>query len=209
MIPKDRYPLISSWIKEDNRLFKNTVMVGIYDGSDICSSFLNTASILDSLTFYENFFDGNDLKLKELYNDWQNKIPNLEFKYQDGYSIAESADFVFTDAYNIDYETYFLDSKFKNTLFCICGYGAEIKRTVDLSCVIKNKKIFPVLLYKGFVFFTNNKLHYEKCFKSLELYFKKYKINYINRLGCIKPKGMYHELLALTNQKKYSIIRND
>ena len=196
MIPDDKYPLISHWIKSDPAIFANTTMVGIYDGSDICSSFLNTANVLDSLTFYENFFDGNDLKLKELYNNWQTEIPNLEFKYQDGYIIDEIADFVFTDAYNIDYETYFLDSKFKNTLFCICGYGAEIKRTIDLSCAIKNKKLFPVLLYKGFVFFANNNDHYKTCFKSLKLYFEKYSIDYINREGCIKPKGMYHALLA-------------
>jgi hypothetical protein len=196
MIPENKYPLISNWITHDSLLFKNTVMVGIYDGSDICSSFLNTANVLDKLTFYENFFDGNDVKLKELYKIWQDKIPSLDFKYQDGHNIEEFADFVFTDAYNIDYETYFLDKKFKNTLFCICGYGAEIKRTVDLSCAIKNKKLFPVLLYKGFVFFANNKDHYKTCFKSLKLYFEKYNIDYINREGCIKPKGMYHALLA-------------
>jgi hypothetical protein len=195
MIPEDRYPLLSSWINFDTALFKNAVMVGIYDGSDICSSFLNTTNVLDSLTFYENFFDGNDLKLKELYKDWQNKIPNLKFKYQDGYNIEECADFVFTDAYNIDYETYFLDEKFLKTLFCICGYGAEIKRTVDLSCAIKNKNIFPVLLYNGFVFFTNNQSHYKTCFESLKSYFDNNNIEYIKREGCLKPKGMFHMLL--------------
>lgn len=202
MIPNIKYPLIANLIDTLPLLFSKSAMIGIYDGQDICSCFLNKAHVLKNLYFYENFHDSESDESKnnliKKYNYWETNVPNLSIEIGDGTALLTSdpIDFLFTDAYNIDYSTYFLNKQFNNTLMAICGYGAEIKRTVDLSVAIKENKIFPVLLYKDFLFFTNNKTYYTKCIVDVEMYFKNINQKYIKRIGCIKPFGAYHELLS-------------
>ena len=201
MIPKTKYQIIEDLVLHDPAVFYNTAMIGIFDGQDICSCFLNSANVLNTVTFYENFQDFNDeskYKLLELYDIWKKEIPNLEIKIGDGTSILETddLDFLFTDAYNIDYTTYFLNKSFDNTLIAICGFGAELSRTVGLSIAIQNNGIFPIMLYKGFLFFTNNKPKYNEIYKKFKQFVVENNVPHVDRLGCIRPNGWYHGLLV-------------
>ncbi len=201
MIPSIRHKMISSLIKFEPTMFYNTSMVGIYDGRDICSCFLNNAECFKKLTFYENFQDSNEESknsLLELYSEWQKEIPNLDIVIGDGTEklLYDNLDFLFTDAYNIDYMTYFLNDKFNNTLLAICGYGAEISRTVGISVAIEFKKIYPVMLFNGFLFFTNNEIKYKDVYCKIKKFMITNDIPYVNNLGCIRPNGWYHSLLV-------------
>lgn len=201
MIPNVRHPLIADLIELAPSLFNKTAMVGIYDGQDICSCFLNTASKLESLHFYENFHDAitDDSKrhLLNKYASWQAAIPNLRIDIGDGTALSSNnhVDFFFTDAYNIDYKRYFLDSQFNNTLMAICGYGAAIKRTVDISVCIDNNDIHPVMLYNGFLFFTNSRDHYKRSYSLLKSALDSINVSYSTQLQCLRPNGWYHSLL--------------
>lgn len=201
MIPNIKYSLIADLVESIPSLFNNTAMVGIYDGQDICSCFLNKAHFLNTLRFYENFQDSQQQSEKEnllsLYDTWKNKIPNLTVTIGDGTANLDSTglDFLFTDAYNIDYKTYFLDKKFDNVLIAICGFGAELARTVDISVCIDNKELYPVLLYSGFLFFVNNKEKYDSVYPLLKNFLNTHSVEYTNRKGCLRPNGWYHSLL--------------
>lgn len=202
MIPKIKYNLIADLIEHNPVLFKNTAMVGIYDGQDICSCFLNKASCLETLQFYENFQDSESEdsknRLLNLYNSWKNEIPNFMFEIGNGTELSSKKefDFFFTDAYDIDYRSYFNDKKFNNTLIAICGFGAELTRTVDLSVSIYNKNIYPVMLYNGFLFFCNTDSKYKKVHRQFKQFFDNLSISYVNRMGCLRPNGWYHSLLV-------------
>jgi hypothetical protein len=206
MIPKIKYNLIADLIEYNPLLFKNTAMIGIFDGQDICSCFLNNASYLNRLYFYENFHDSQQDKEKEkllsLYESWKNSIPNLEIFIGDGTKnlVNTHIDFLFSDAYNIDYKTYFLNNRFDNTLLAICGYGAELVRTIDVSVCIDNRKIFPILLHNGFLFFVNNSNLYDKTYPQIKKFLDIHNIEYTNRKGCLRPNGWYHSLLKTETQ---------
>ena len=201
MIPVTRHALIADLIELTPSLFNKTAMVGIYDGQDICSCFLNSASKLESLHFYENFHDAITVESKNhllnKYSEWQSAIPNLTISIGDGTLLSKnhSVDFFFTDAYNIDYRSYFLDSQFDNTLIAMCGYGAAIERTVSISVCIDNRELFPVMLYNGFLFFTNSQTHYKKSHTLLKSALDSMNITYSNQLQCLRPNGWYHSLL--------------
>jgi hypothetical protein len=201
MIPTIKYNLIANLIESKSELFKNSAMIGIYDGQDICSCFLNKAKFLNTLSFYENFQDSQQQVEKErllvLYESWKQKIPNLTIDIGDGTSNlnSNSLDFLFTDAYNIDYKTYFLNKQFKKTCMAICGFGAELTRTVDISVCINNKELYPVLLYKGFLFFANNQDKYNELCLQIKQFLDLHNIDYTNRRGCLRPNGWYHSLL--------------
>jgi len=202
MIPKIKYNLIADLIEYNSTLFKNTAMVGIYDGQDICSCFLNKASHIKTLHFYENFQDSESEdskhRLLSLYNSWKQEIPNFIFEIGNGTELSSNKefDFFFTDAYNIDYRTYFTNRRFSNTLIAICGFGAELTRTVDLSVSIYNKDIYPVMLYNGFLFFCNNDSKYKEVHKKFKQFFDNSSTSYVNRMGCLRPNGWYHSLLV-------------
>lgn len=202
MIPEIKHKLIFDLVISNPEIFKNTSMIGIFDGQDICSCFLNSAHVLNKLKFYENFQDSDENsqeKLLNLYSNWQQQISNLEIIIGDGTENLDYSglDFLFTDAYNIDYRTYFLNNKFDNTLLAICGYGAELARTIDLSVIIDNKKIFPVMLYNGFLFFTNNIEKHTEIYTKFKTFLNNSQTSYVTRRNCLRPNGWYHSLLKL------------
>lgn len=200
-IPKIKYNLIADLVEHKSALFKNTAMIGIYDGQDICSCFLNKAECLDKLYFYENFQDSQQAEEKDrllsLYNFWEKNIKNFSISFGDGTAnlTTDPIDFLFTDAYNINYLEYFLDKRFDNTLMAICGFGAELTRTVDISVCIHNKQVYPVLLYNGFLFFVNNKDKYDAVYPQVKQFLDMQTVEYTNRRGCLRPNGWYHSLL--------------
>lgn len=157
-VDKESYPLIGELIRNFPALFSNTEMIGIFEGKDICSSFLLNSEFCESLVFYENLQFTSDQKTKEkfcnLYKSWETAIPNLTVKIEDGQNFIGNSNFVLIDT-TIPLDEFiqkYID-KLKNSWAVSPGYGINFVCTSQFFKLILEDKIFPILIYRDYFFY--------------------------------------------------------
>jgi hypothetical protein len=177
-IDKESYPLIGELIRNFPELFAHTEMIGIFEGKDICSSFLLNSEYCNSITFYENLQFTSNKKTKKqfcnLYNDWEKAIPNLTVKIENGQNFIGNSSFVLIDTTiplaefiqkNID--------KLKNSWAVSPGYGINFVCTSQFFELIRKDKIFPILIYRDYFFYCFNQTVQKSILNKINNYIQK------------------------------------
>lgn len=161
-IAHESYPKVGELIRSFPELFNVSDLIGIYKGKDMCSSFLLNSNYLKSISFYENFQFTNDKNIQEdfkkLYKSWENTIPNLTVHLKDGNNFKGGSNFVLIDTTTP--LTEFIKNnrkKLRKSLAASPGFGENIPCTLEMSKCILNQKIFPILIYRDYLFYCFHK----------------------------------------------------
>lgn len=161
-IEKESYPLMGKLIKAFPELFKHTEMIGIFEGVDICASFLLNSDYCETITFYENFNFTKNEKVKkkfcDLYKSWEESIPNLKIIIEDGNNFAGNSNFVLIDTttgLDIFVKEHF--KKLRKSWAVSPGYGQSFICTKNMFTLINNRTIFPILIYRDYFFYCFNR----------------------------------------------------
>lgn len=171
MIPEQTYPELGGLIKALPELFKHSEIIGVFLGNEICASLMHNAALLDKVVLYENFIDIPDPQhqenLKELYSSWENSVPNLTVSLIDGINFDTTADYIHQDMH-MAFSNFVMSYKdvLTDALLSSSCFGNTIYTTTEYIDCIRDKLIFPVMIYRDIVFFTFNE---EKKDKLLEL----------------------------------------
>jgi hypothetical protein len=172
MIPEQTYPELGELIKGVPQLFKHSEIIGVFLGDEICASFMHSADHLDKVVFYENFIAIPNPKhqehLKQLYNKWEETVPNLTVSLNDGVNFDVTSDFVYHDMHMGSDK--FLDlfrKKLQNSLIANCGFGGSMCITLEYARYIDRGIMFPVLLYRDILFYTFNKEKKDELFETI------------------------------------------
>jgi hypothetical protein len=160
-IEKESYPAVGDLIRNFPDLFKKTEMIGIFEGKDICSSFLLNNANCDSIIFYENLSFTDDINVKNqfktLYKEWEKTVPNLTIHIKDGSEFKGYSDFVFIDT-TIPLSVFIKDNfkKLTQSISASPGFGINLKCTLEMSKLILDKTIFPIFVYRDYLFYCYN-----------------------------------------------------
>jgi hypothetical protein len=176
-IEKEMYPVVGKLIKRFPALFKHTEMIGIFEGTDICSSFLINSHYCRTLTFYENLEFTNDDNVKNqflnLYKDWESTIPNLKVKIENGNNFVGNSTFTLIDT-TISLPKFIEDNKDKliDSWSASPGWGINFACTSSFVKLVSEKKIFPVLIHKDYFFYCYTKNMQQRLLNILENFIK-------------------------------------
>jgi hypothetical protein len=171
MIPEQTYPELGALINGLPQLFKHSEVVGIFLGNEICASLMHNTYQLDKVVLYENFIDIPDPQhqenLKEIYQNWENSVPNLTVSLIDGINFDTTADYIHQDMH-MAFSNFVMSYKdvLTDALLSSSCFGNTIYATTEYIDCIRDKLIFPVMIYRDMVFFTFNE---EKTNRLLEL----------------------------------------
>ena len=161
MIPGQCYPELGALISGLPQFFKHSEVVGIFLGGEICASLMHNTYLLDKVVLYENFIDIPDPQhqenLKEIYQGWENSVPNLTISLTDGAYFDTTADYIHQDLH-MALSTFVMLYKdvLTDALLSSSCFGNTIFDTTEYIDCIRDKSIFPVLIYRDMVFFTFN-----------------------------------------------------
>jgi hypothetical protein len=161
MVPEQCYYELGELIKGLPQLFKHSEIIGVFLGNEICASLMHNATLLDKVVLYENFIDIPDPQhqenLKEIYQGWENSVPNLTISLTDGASFDTTADYIHQDMH-MAFSKFVMLYKdvLTDALVSSSCFGNTIQATTEYIQGIQDKVIFPVLLYRDMIFFTFN-----------------------------------------------------
>ena len=183
----ERTKIIDSLIIEHSNLFKNTTIIGVFNGDEICSNFMKNYQYLNKITFYENFEFGpsDSVRLKFLakYKNWEHNILNLKIKIEDGENFDVDQNFIYMTMGILENESI----KYKinqNAWSATAGFGTFFPCTYKICKLISSKDIFPIFKIDDNIFFAYNKKRRDEIYSQIlptlnnftEVVFENYKI---------------------------------
>lgn len=190
-IEKESYPEIGNLIRNMPSLFEVSELIGIFEGKDICSSFLLNSEYLKTITFYENFqFTDNPSiqeTFKSLYKSWEEQISNLKVHIENGNNFRGNSTFVLIDT--TEPLSKFIENnskKLKKSMAASPGFGVTLSSTVEMSKCIIGEKIFPIFLYRDYLFYCFSKKRQKSTIAILDFFYSNNPKVYKRTFGDIK-----------------------
>ena len=183
----ERTKIIDSLIIEHSNLFKNTTIIGVFNGDEICSNFMKNYQHLNKITFYENFefkpSDSVKSKFLKKYNKWENTIPNLRIRIEDGENFDINQNFIYITMGVLENELIRHKINY-NTWSGTAGFGTFFPCTYKICKLISSKDIFPIFKLEDNIFFAYNKNRRDEIYTQIlptlnnftEVAFEDYKI---------------------------------
>lgn len=174
--------VIKELLKGFPDIFRNSEIIGVYDGDFYCKYFISNANYLENLTFYENFHSmKSPEKFIRLYQEWESNTPNLNIKLEDGSNFSKNSTYLHIDVSNTDLYNFVKSNwkKIKNKK-CISFYAFDNSpcNTLLVSKLILEDYFFPFLQHGGVMYGTTNFKSHEDSFTRVANIFKQKNIEF-------------------------------